>query len=316
MDIRVSVVIPTYNRQHYIRQCIESVLSQTLPVHEIIIIDDGSTDNTIHTINDYIKNGKVKYFYQDNTGVSSARNAGFSISSGTHIAFLDSDDTWKNTKNEEQILFLKKNTSIKFVHTDTELIDDKSTTINNTTYRDFSASGFCFYHVMKCCSINISSALFDRCVLNNIGIFDTRLAGSEDYELLMRVAYHYEIGFINKKLSCYRIHSSSTSSNRLEILLQAIKAIDILLSKKILDKKNSNLLHKRKSNFYYRLAKRSFYEFHNKKLTLSFLKNAILINSFDLKNYALLLETITPTQLTKNIRWYKKKITSFFCREQ
>ena len=315
MDIGISVVIPTYNRKHYIRQCIESVLCQTLPVYEIIIVDDGSTDDTIGVISDYIKSGTIKYLHQDNAGVSAARNAGFALSSGTHIAFLDSDDLWKCAKIQEQVAFLKENPQIKFVHNDVELIDGNSSNIENIENRDFSAEGFCFDYVMQCCSINISSALIDRIILEHVGVFDTRLSGSEDYELMMRIAYCSEIGRINKKLSCYRIHSSSTSSDRLEILLQAIRAIDVLLSKNIIDAKYSNLLYNHKSHFYYRLAKRAFYELNDRKKAFLFILSAIRIDLSYTDAYILLIDVAMPITVSRNIRWYTKKAMAILSRK-
>jgi glycosyltransferase involved in cell wall biosynthesis len=92
---KVSVIIPTYNCAQYITEAIESVLNQTYKDFEIIVVDDGSTDNTNEILRSYIEKKKIRYFYQENSGVSSARNMGVRVSQGEYISFLDSDDFWE-----------------------------------------------------------------------------------------------------------------------------------------------------------------------------------------------------------------------------
>ena len=100
---KVSVIIPTYNRAHYICETIDSILAQTYRDYEIIVVDDGSADNTRKVLQKY--DGKVRYFYQKNRGPSAARNFGISQSQGEYIAFLDDDDLWTENKLELQIDF-------------------------------------------------------------------------------------------------------------------------------------------------------------------------------------------------------------------
>ena len=98
----VSVVMPAYNSEKYIAESIESVLNQTFKNFEIIVVDDGSTDNTRKIISDY-KDNRIRYYYQENLGSGAARNLGLSNSRGNWIAFLDSDDLWNPVKLEEQL---------------------------------------------------------------------------------------------------------------------------------------------------------------------------------------------------------------------
>ena len=110
---KVSVAIPTYNRAHYICETIDSVLVQTYKDYEIIVVDDGSTDNTREILKRY--GGKIKYFYQANQGQASAWNYAVSQSSGEYIAFLDDDDLWFPEKLERQVEVLDKNPDLGFV---------------------------------------------------------------------------------------------------------------------------------------------------------------------------------------------------------
>jgi len=121
--LEISVVIPTFNRADLILKAIESVLKQTYKASEIIVIDDGSNDETKKIIENY----DIKYFYQRNSGVSSARNKGIKVAKYDWIAFLDSDDTWREDKLQKQVDFHIKNKNILFSHTGEKWIRDEKT---------------------------------------------------------------------------------------------------------------------------------------------------------------------------------------------
>ena len=102
-----SVIIPTYNREDFINSAIDSVWGQTFSDFDLIVIDDGSTDRTRESVEEY-QDSRLRYFYQNNKGVSSARNRGIKESKGKYLAFLDSDDTWVDTKLERTAEYIKK----------------------------------------------------------------------------------------------------------------------------------------------------------------------------------------------------------------
>ena len=118
MNSLVSAIIPTYNSVNYISEAINSVLNQTYKNCEIIVVDDGSTDNTRKTVENYIRKypHKIKYFYQENKGPSAARNKGIKEARGNYIAFLDSDDLWLPDKLEKQISLFMKDVSLKLTY--------------------------------------------------------------------------------------------------------------------------------------------------------------------------------------------------------
>ncbi|BAQ61470.1 polysaccharide biosynthesis glycosyl transferase CpsJ [Geminocystis sp. NIES-3708] len=109
----ISVIIPVYNREKYVSEAIESVLKQTYQFLDIIVIDDGSTDKSAEIIKSF--GSKIRYFYQENSGISSALNHGLKVAKGEFIAFLDSDDLWTENKLNLQIKVLKKNTQVSIV---------------------------------------------------------------------------------------------------------------------------------------------------------------------------------------------------------
>ena len=104
----VSIIIPAYNVEKYVQEAIDSALSQIYKDIEIIVVDDGSTDNTKKVLNPYIKKGQIHYIYQENKGLSSARNTGIRAAKGGYIAFLDSDDLFLPEKMQRQVDFLEK----------------------------------------------------------------------------------------------------------------------------------------------------------------------------------------------------------------
>jgi glycosyltransferase involved in cell wall biosynthesis len=192
--MKISVIIPTYNRQEFIKKAIISLLNQTIKVDEIIVIDDGSTDNTKQIVEIF----DIKYFYQKNQGVSSARNLGIKKAKNLWICFLDSDDIWENDKLEQQILFHKQNKHILFSHTQEEWVFNGKI-IQQKSYQQ-KPSGYCFEQNISRCLIGPSTVMIHKSILDDIGLFDENLKVCEDFDLWLRILDKYEIGLINKKL--------------------------------------------------------------------------------------------------------------------
>jgi len=190
----ISVVIPTYNRYRLTKRAILSVLNQTCKNYEIIVVDDGSSDETAKLKDEF----DIRYIYQENRGVSSARNQGIKAAKGEWIAFLDSDDEWMSDKLQKQIEFFKKNPSIKFCHTgETWIREGKEVKYPKRLKKP---SGWCFYDNLQTCKIAPSSVILHKNILNDVGLFDESKNVCEDYDMWLRVSKKYEIGLINKKL--------------------------------------------------------------------------------------------------------------------
>ena len=192
--MRISVIIPTYNRANFIVKAIESIMNQTVKVNEIIVIDDGSTDNTQELLKDY----NIIYKYQKNSGVSKARNLGIKLSKNEWITFLDSDDIWEKTKIEEQINFHKNNKDILFSHTD-ELWKFNGKIIKQNKHQQ-KPFGDCFNDNISLCKIGASTVFIHKSIFDNVGIFDEELIACEDYDLWLRILIEYQLGLVNKKL--------------------------------------------------------------------------------------------------------------------
>lgn len=193
MDI--SVVIPTYNRFETLKRALTSIYSQSYMPKEVIIVDDGSTDNTSEIQTFF---SQIQYFYQENSGVSSARNLGIQNATCEWIAFLDSDDTWHEDKLKEQVAFHQQNPTIEMSYTDELWIRDGR--IINVPKKFSKYGGEIFEHCLSHCIIAPSATLIHKNLLDKIGLFDEALEVCEDYDLWLRVSCEHSIGLVDKKL--------------------------------------------------------------------------------------------------------------------
>jgi glycosyltransferase involved in cell wall biosynthesis len=192
--MKISVIIPTYNRASFLEKTIKSVLNQTKEVDELIVIDDGSKDNTKEIVKKY----NIKYIFQENSGVSSARNCGIKNSKNDWICFLDSDDIWELDKIAIQSDFHKNNKHVLFSYTD-ERWFYKDKEVNQKKHQKKSLQNHFLDHI-KLCIIGASSVMCHKSVFDRVGLFDEELKACEDYDMWLRVLLEFKVGFIDKKL--------------------------------------------------------------------------------------------------------------------
>ena len=192
----ISVIIPVYNRQEFIKRAVESVLKQTLPASQIIVVDDGSSDLTPQILQLY--KDKIKIISTKNQGVSRARNIGIAHSKYRWITFLDSDDEWDERKLELQYSFHKNNPHILFSHTFERWIKNNKTIKPKKHHK--KPKGWCFDENISFCKIAPSSVMIDKRVFEKVGYFDENLKVCEDFDLWLRILKRYELGLIEKEL--------------------------------------------------------------------------------------------------------------------
>jgi glycosyltransferase involved in cell wall biosynthesis len=193
--VKISVVIPTYNRYEVLKRALTSVFAQTHLPYEVLVIDDGSSDETRQIFQNF---PQIKYFYQENAGVSAARNLGITNAVCEWIAFLDSDDVWHENKLEEQAAFHKQNPEIMMSYTDESWIRNGLEVKVPKKFKKFG--GEIFKQCLSHCIIAPSAALIHKDLLRVVGVFDESLEVCEDYDLWLRVAQKYKIGLVDKKL--------------------------------------------------------------------------------------------------------------------
>ena len=192
----VSIIIVNWNGLTHLSDCLASLESQTFHDFELIVVDDGSTDNT-HLIEDQY-DGQLLYIKQENKGVSAARNRGIRKSIAKYIAFLDSDDKWLPSKLEEHHRFIIKNPDIRIHQTD-EIWIRRGQRVNPKN-KHKKKGGDIFTKSLELCLISPSAVVLNRNLFDEFGYFDESMPVCEDYDLWLRITSRERIGLIDKKL--------------------------------------------------------------------------------------------------------------------
>ncbi len=274
----VSIIIPAYNTEKYIAETINSVISQTYIDWELIVIDDGSTDNTADIVKEFCKNDKrINYYYQNNTGVSIARNNGMQKIKGDYIALLDADDIWETNNLEEKISVLSSTKDIGWVYSNMYNADENGNII------DIAASGH---------GINIldsillwegevvpgpcSNIVFRKECFDNGLSFDKLLSTAADQDFCIQLASKYKGVFIDEVLLKYRVLENSMSRN---ISIMEKDHIGVF-NKAAKNKLFKSFWFKQKcfSNLYWILAGSWWKDGNNKKRGFYFVLKALFTN--------------------------------------
>lgn len=209
----VSVIIPCFNYGRFLRDAVASVRSQTFGDHEIIVVDDGSRDDTEAVARDL--GAGVRYLRQPNQGPSAARNTGIAAAHGRYIGFLDADDTWHPEKLARQVPILDDRPEVVLVYSD-------STYFDGATGREVGRHGERFSHhhgrilgqlIEVGNFIPSPTPLVRRTTLELVGGFDPALRSSEDWDLWVRLAAHGEVAYVDESLARYRLHGAQASRN-------------------------------------------------------------------------------------------------------
>lgn len=233
MHEKISVIIPTYNRAHCLARALDSVLSQRLPADEIIVVNDGSTDDTDSVLKNY---PQVMVISQHNQGVSAARNRGIEAASGDWVALLDSDDEWAPDKLSQQWEEINK-TQAHVCHNDEIWIRHGRRV--NPRLKHQKKGGWLFRDCLALCLISPSAVMIHRRVFDSIGLFDESLPACEDYELWLRLTAHYEVAYVDAPLTIkYGGHDDQLSKRYWGMDRFRIKALAKCLAQTTLSREN------------------------------------------------------------------------------
>tara|TARA_B100000953_G_scaffold295830_1_gene287558 strand:- start:1098 stop:1934 length:837 start_codon:yes stop_codon:yes gene_type:complete len=226
----ISAIIPTYNRRNTLPRAVESVLNQIYKPIEIIVVDDGSTDGAKEMCSEMYP--LVRYIYQANSGVSSARNTGIKSASGDWIALLDSDDEWLPDKLDRQVKLLQDNAEIRFCHTNEIWIRNNVRINQKKKHQKYG--GNIFNKCLDICRISPSSSLFHTSVIKDVGLFDESLDVCEDYDMWLRITSKYPVLFLDQPL----IKKFGGHSDQLSRVFGGIEQYRIRSLEKILTSKS------------------------------------------------------------------------------
>ena len=255
MSPKVSVIIPTYNREGFIKRAVDSVLAQTFTDYEIIVIDDGSADQTRHVLAPY--QDRIRYFYQENRGISEARNRGIQEAKGEYIAFLDSDDWWAPTKLERQVGILDDRKTVGLVYGRMPILDEKGKVIG---IKPQGVSGKNFNELIEMWGdLPTSTVITRRECFDKFGLFDSNLPPMEDIDMWLRIAQFYDLHEVaGEPLAYYSRHEMQMTKDKKKVYEGLVKIYTkILNSYKNIPKK---LLHQRVAKNQYTLSRIYFEE--------------------------------------------------------
>lgn len=245
----VSVVIPTYNCGDWIGETLESVVNQDYPKLEVIVVDDGSTDKTKEVVAAF-NSDRVRYVYQSNSGgASSPRNTGIQHARGPYIAFIDADDVMLPGKIERAVQLLDRDPSLGLVFANFVVFDELNGQRPGSfldTYKYFGnlpkkqvgdsqyviKAGAAYDGLIVENYIGTSGVVVPKRVLAKVGPFDEQLKGPEDFEMWLRIAYAYDIGFIDMIGHRYRVRLDGlTGTGDANLVPQGIRIMQKQLSK-------------------------------------------------------------------------------------
>jgi GT2 family glycosyltransferase len=214
--VQISVIIPTYNRETFISRAIESVFAQTYKDYEIIVIDDGSTDQTRDKVSKY--GDRVRYIYQQNLGPSAGRNVGILNARGKYIAFCDSDDCFFPEKLEKQMAYIQKHPDCPFLYTWYNQVNHNGEIeqIRKPTHcESHEHLQYCLFN--RKFTIRTSTVLVEKGCFDQAGLFNERFWYSQDWDMWLRLAAFYKGACIKEPLAEYWLHGGNRSSHRIWI---------------------------------------------------------------------------------------------------
>jgi hypothetical protein len=213
---RVSVVIPTYNRASYLIEAVESVLAQTYRDFEVIVIDDGSTDNTPEVASGFPP--EVKYFRQENQGQSASRNRGIKLAQGEYTIFLDSDDVLLENTLQKSVTFLDEHPEAGFCGGQFYTIDENGRPLRQKKPRGPRATFIragkdeITHLLVGTGGMHLSTVLIRRSCFEEVGLFDTSLPMSEDWDMWIRLSKKFSVGHLAEPMAKIRFHSQNITA--------------------------------------------------------------------------------------------------------
>ena len=254
-DPLVSVIIPTHNRKTLLKAAVQSVLDQTYKNFEIIIFDNGSTDGTDHLIKNWNHPQMIYHWQEDTGGPSSPRNKGIKLAKGKYVAFLDSDDLWLAKKLEKQLTLHETDDEVKLTFTNSGYIGAQSNTLKGNFFSTYKPHrGFVFKEYLNSTFIPLSTAMVEKNILNDVGLFSLKYIVAQDYDFFLRIVKKFKVDFCNEELCLFRSHSLSLGQAGVTLYKDIFDIYSIWKHSGDLNPEELQIVKKRRKKFDFQTA--------------------------------------------------------------
>lgn len=295
----VSVIVPCFNGEAYLRDAIDSALGQTEVVLEIVVVDDGSTDGSAQILASY--GNRIRAIRQPNSGVARARNAGIAASRGAFIAFLDCDDVWLPQKLARQIELFGRDPELGLVYSDCQIFSDAGVLVASKRAVRAPAEGHVLQALFRDNFITTSSTVVRRDCLDRVGVFREAGGYAEDYDLWLRLAERYRFGYVDAVAVCYRIRPGQLSDNVEQRYLD-----DIALLKEWVERvpgwsQKTPVVRRRFGALYFRLGRRCLKAGAPAKARL-YLMHGLGYRPIDARTWLFVLLALLPAAAVRHLQ--------------
>lgn len=312
---KVSIIIPVYKGEAFIRETMLSALDQTYTHIEVVVVNDGSPDNSEQTVADLLRDPRIKYIKQRNQGVAAARNAGIRASTGELIAFLDQDDLWLPEKLALQVRCLGENPDVGLVHGNVRFVDKEGRRIHEREDRwDVDArlaTGRCFPVLFDMNRLAMLTVCMRRECFDMIGPLREDIPGVDDYEYWLRLSRRYAFAHLERPLALYRLHGANESLvNWLPQHVKTLQAIDGIFEQQ--PEARSELDSRRVGRRIHELARLIGDDYYRRNLHTEarpYLRRALRYRPFTPSTYWELAVGALPSRILTSLRWYAHKLS-------
>ena len=314
MSPLVSILTPVYKGEHFISNAIESVLAQTYPNFELLIVNDGSPDESADVIRPYLVDPRIRYFEQPNAGVAAARNCALAHASGKYVGFLDQDDLWLKDKLAFQVEFMEAHPDVALVHTFQEYVDESGGEVDTDFINVEPVSGNCFPQLFEKNRIAVLTVLVRRAAILEVGGLNSHAARADDYELWLQISLRYPIGFLDKVVARYRVHNANASHDAMQMTEAELIVINSILSQRELVESQVGraVIRKRLAELHRELGEWQMWKKRNYIQARRHFTAAAYNDPFSIDRWrSLLWCSFTPSQRTA-LSWWGAKLHSRF----
>jgi glycosyltransferase involved in cell wall biosynthesis len=301
---KVSIILPTYNSVQFIEEALESIRQQTFRDYEVIVVDDGSEDQTGEIVKQCGE--KLRYLYQDHGGPAKARNRGIGESTGKYVAFLDSDDLWLPTKLEKQVDMMDRNPELGMVITENLCFNDRGVLIPSMGKKKRLMEGDIAKNIFLHSWVVTPTVMVKKEVFDQVGLFEEELQLAEDDNMWVRIAANFKVGLLDEVLVKVRDHPSRTILDRKK-MFESVRANIELLSYKYtgVHERIKSAIPLKYSRLYFEMG---YFSFENQNFIEARTAFRQGINSYAWywKNYVYLLLSCLPKKLVQKLKTVKR----------